>query len=61
MQILDVASRSECWLSPGVHELSWRPSAAEPWKPVGSHTLVSAKEHLVRVGEDGLAITAYDP
>lgn len=61
MQILDVASRSECWLSPGVHELSWRPSAAEPWRPVGSHTLVSAKEHLVRVGEDGLAITAYDP
>lgn len=61
MQTLEVASRSECWLSPGVHELAWRPSAAEPWRPVGSHTLVSAKEHLVRVGEDGLAITAYDP
>jgi serine/threonine protein kinase len=61
MQTLEVGSRSECWLSPGVHELAWRPSAAEPWRPVGSHTLVSAKEHLVRVGEDGLAITAYDP
>lgn len=61
MQTLDVASRSECWLSPGVHELAWRPSASEPWRPVGPHTLVSAKEHLVRVGEDGLAITAYDP
>jgi hypothetical protein len=61
MQTLDVGSRSECWLSPGVHELAWRPSAAEPWRPVGPHPLVSAKEHLVRVGEDGLAITAYDP
>jgi serine/threonine protein kinase len=61
MQTLEVGSRSECWLSPGVHELAWRPSAAEPWRPVGPHTLVSAKEHLVRVGEDGLAITAYDP
>lgn len=61
MQTLEVGSRSECWLSPGVHELAWRPSAAEPWRPVGSHTLVSAKEHLVRVGEDGMAITAYDP
>lgn len=61
MQIVSVASRGECWLSPGVHELAWRASAAEPWQPVGSHTLVSAKEHLVRVGEDGLAITAYDP
>jgi serine/threonine protein kinase len=61
MQTVSVASRGECWLSPGVHELAWRPSAAEPWQPVGSRTLVSAKEHLVRVGEDGLAITAYDP
>jgi serine/threonine protein kinase len=61
MQILSVAARGECWLSPGVHELAWRPSAEEPWQPVGSHTLVSAKEHLLRVGEDGLAITAYDP
>jgi serine/threonine protein kinase len=61
MQILSVATRGECWLSPGVHELAWRPSAEEPWQPVGSHTLVSAKEHLLRVGEDGLAITAYDP
>jgi serine/threonine protein kinase len=61
MQTLEVGSRSECWLSPGLHELAWRPSAAEPWRPVGSHTLISAKEHLVRVGEDGLAITAYDP
>lgn len=61
MQALDVAALDACWLSPGVHELAWRPSASEPWRPVGSHTLVSAKEHLVRVGEDGLAITAYDP
>jgi serine/threonine protein kinase len=61
MQTLEVASHGECFLSPGVHELAWRSSAAEPWRPVGSHTLVSAKEHLVRVGEDGLAITAYDP
>jgi len=61
MQTLEVASHGECFLSPGVHELEWRPSAAEPWRPVGSHTLVSAKEHLVRVAEDGLAITAYDP
>ncbi len=61
MQILSVGAREECWLSPGVHELAWRSSAAAAWQLVGSHTLVSAKEHLVRVGEDGLAITAYDP
>ncbi|MCX4240353.1 serine/threonine-protein kinase [Paraliomyxa miuraensis] len=61
MQTLSVAARGECWVSPGVHELAWRGSPEEPWHHVGSHTLVSAKEHLVRVGHDGLAITAYDP
>jgi hypothetical protein len=61
MQILSVAARTACWLAPGAHELAWRGSPEEAWHHVGSHTLVSAKEHLVRVGDDGLAITAYDP
>ena len=61
MQVLGVASRAECWVSPGIHDLAWRPSPAEPWRLFGPHALVSAKEHLLRVGEDGLAISAYDP
>ena len=61
MQTLEVGSHGECVLSPGLHDLAWRPSGAEPWRPAGSHTLDSEKEHLVRVGEDGMAITAYDP
>lgn len=61
MHVLDVASRAECWVSPGVHALAWRGSPEEAWQPVGMHTLVSAKEHLFRLGDDGLAISAYDP
>jgi len=61
MQVLDVGSGIDCRLSPGTHDLDWRSGPEQPWQVVGSHTLVSAKEHLVRVGEDGLAISAYDP
>ncbi len=61
MQVLDVAAGIQCQLSPGFHDLAWRSSSQDTWQPVGSHTLVSAKEHLMVVGEDGLAISAYDP
>ncbi len=61
MQVLEVGSGIDCRLSPGTHALDWRSAPERPWRVVGSHTLVSAKEHLVRVGEDGLAISAYDP
>ncbi|MCA9706110.1 MAG: serine/threonine protein kinase [Myxococcales bacterium] len=61
MQVLGVGSAAECWTSPGFHDLAWRSSPQEPWRPAGPYSLVSGKEHLFRVGEDGLAISAYDP
>ena len=60
-QTVEIAPRRDCWLSPGVHELAWRRTPEEAWGLVGAHTLVAAKEHLLRVGEDGMAISAYDP
>lgn len=61
MQVLGVGSNAQCWVSPGIHELAWRPSPEDPWRSFGPQTLISAKEHLLRVGGDGLAISAYDP
>ncbi|MEM7159445.1 MAG: serine/threonine-protein kinase [Myxococcota bacterium] len=61
MQVVEVAEGHNCWLSPGVHELQWRRSPEQPWTRLGSRMLTSAKEHLLRVSEDGLVISAYDP
>lgn len=61
MQTVGVGSETQCWVSSGIHDLAWRSSPQEPWRPFGPQSLVSAKEHLLRVGEDGLAISAYDP
>lgn len=61
MQTLSVTSRTRCWVTAGPHALAWRAAPDDAWHHVGSHTLVSAKEHLIRVGDDGLEITAYDP
>lgn len=60
-QVVEIGERRDCWMSPGVHELAWRGAPEEPWRAEGAHTLSAAKEHLLRVGEDGLAISAYDP
>ncbi len=61
MQIVEVAAQPYCWVSAGEHDFAWRASARDPWRSAGIRALVSAKEHLVRVGEDGMAISAYDP
>ena len=60
-QVLEVGRGHNCRLSPGVHELQWRASRDQPWQRWGSRMLISAKEHLLVVGEDGLEISAYDP
>lgn len=61
MQVVAVEARAECFVSPGVHDMAWRPSPNVPWSSVGPQALIPAKEHLVRLSEDGLAISAYDP
>lgn len=61
MQLVDPRHRRVCRLSPGVHDLAWRASPDEPWSNVGPRAVAPAKEHLVRLSEDGLAITKYDP
>lgn len=60
-QIIEIAGGRDCWLSPGLHEVAWRAAPEQPWSSGRAHALLSAKEHLLRVGEDGLAISAYDP
>ncbi|MEX1368930.1 MAG: hypothetical protein AB1Z98_37740, partial [Nannocystaceae bacterium] len=61
MQPVVIGPRRDCWVSAGVHELAWRRSVDEPWRPEGPYALDSAKEHMLMVDEDGLAISAYDP
>lgn len=56
-----VGSRIDEKLPIGVHELAWKTEASGQWRPAEALTLAEGKENLVKIGPDGLSITAYDP
>ena len=56
-----VAPRIDAKLPPGKHEVSWKTSASGKWHAAQSLELSGDKEHLVKVGADGLELTSYDP
>lgn len=61
MHVLDASAGASCRIAPGTHDLAWRSSPDTPWQPAGAQPLAPHEVHLLRVGEDGLAISAYDP
>lgn len=56
-----VAPRIDAKLPPGTHEVSWKTSASGKWHAAESLELSGDKEHLVKVGAEGLEHTSYDP
>jgi|GEM_PF-3553929 len=56
-----VGPRIDAKLPPGKHEVSWKTSASGKWHAAQTLELSSDKEHLVKVGAEGLEHTSYDP